>query len=58
LLVYKNQKDPVKAKKLVDFMRWAFNNGEQMASSLDYAPLPKSIIASLNKRLTTIRVAR
>jgi phosphate transport system substrate-binding protein len=54
LLVYKNQKDPVKAKKLTDFLKWAFNTGEASAASLDYAPLPKSIVAELNKRIATI----
>jgi len=54
ILVYKNQTDATKGKKLVDFLKWAFNNGESSAASLDYAPLPKSIVTELNKRLAAI----
>lgn len=43
LLVYEKQKDPAKGKKLVEFLNWALTEGEQMATSLDYAPLPKSL---------------
>jgi phosphate transport system substrate-binding protein len=56
LLVYANQTDATKGKKLVEFMRWAFHEGEQAASSLDYAPLPVNMLAMLDKRLTTIRL--
>jgi phosphate transport system substrate-binding protein len=57
LLVYKTQPDPAKGKKLVDFLRWYLRNGEKSAASLDYAPLPVSMIAQLEKRLGTIQVA-
>src|SRR6266404_5126178 len=43
LLVYEQQKDPAKGKKLVEFFRWAISEGEGMAGSLDYAPLPESV---------------
>jgi phosphate transport system substrate-binding protein len=56
LLVYANQTDATKAKKLVDFMRWAFHEGERSAGSLDYAPLPANMVAMIDKRLTTIKV--
>ena len=57
LLVYKTQPDAAKGKKLVDFLRWYLRNGEKSAASLDYAPLPVSMIAQLEKRLGTIQVA-
>nr|MBA3833696.1 phosphate ABC transporter substrate-binding protein PstS [Chthoniobacterales bacterium] len=38
LLVYAQQKDAVKGKKLVEFLKWAEKDGEQMAKDLDYAP--------------------
>jgi phosphate transport system substrate-binding protein len=41
LLVYQTQKDPAKGKKIVEFLNWALTKGEEMAPSLDYAPLPK-----------------
>jgi phosphate transport system substrate-binding protein len=55
LLVYANQSDATKGKKLVDFLRWAFHEGEGLAPSLDYAPLPKNMVAMLDKRLTTVK---
>jgi phosphate transport system substrate-binding protein len=56
LLVYERQRDTGKARKLVDFMRWMYQSGQQMAASLDYAPLPESLIQRLNERLSRIQV--
>ena len=56
ILVYANQTDATKGKKLVDFLRWAFHEGEGAASTLDYAPLPASMISQLEKRLTTVKL--
>jgi phosphate transport system substrate-binding protein len=57
LLVYQNQTDKVKGTKLVDFLRWAYKNGEKSAASLDYAPLPSSMVSELQNRLKTIKIA-
>jgi len=57
ILVYQNQSDRAKGAKLVNFLRWAYADGEKTASALDYAPLPKSMVAQLQNRLKTIRVA-
>ena len=54
LLVYQNMPDAGKAAKLVDFLHWAYRDGEKSAAALDYAPLPKSMIAKLEKRLSTL----
>lgn len=56
LLVYTNQADATKGKKLVDFMRWAFHDGERLASSLDYAPLPANMVEMIDKRLSSIKL--
>jgi len=56
ILVYQNQPDRVKSAKLVNFLRWAYKDGEKSASALDYAPLPASMLAALQNRLNTIRV--
>ncbi len=56
ILAYQNQADPVKGKKLLNFLRWAYSDGEKTASSLDYAPLPSSLISTLEARLNTIKV--
>lgn len=57
LLVYRQQTDSVKSRKLVDFMRWALTEGEKQAAALDYAPLPPAIAERLLQRLDSIRIA-
>jgi phosphate transport system substrate-binding protein len=54
LLVYRNMPDAAKAKKLHDFLAWALHDGEQSAATLDYAPLPTSIVARLDSIVTSL----
>ena len=56
ILVYRNIPDAQKGKQLVDFLHWAYQEGQKSAGSLDYAPLPASMTARLEKRLESIRV--
>jgi len=42
-LVDKTSKDPAKGKAVVDFLKWVLDKGQDMAKTLQYAPLPKSI---------------
>jgi len=55
LLVYQTQPDPVKGKKLIDFIKWAIHEGQGVAPTLDYSPLPKSVVAMLDKRLGSVK---
>jgi phosphate transport system substrate-binding protein len=55
LLVYEQQKDATKGKKLVEFLKWAQKDGEKMAKDLDYAPLPESLQARVLKRINEIK---
>jgi phosphate transport system substrate-binding protein len=55
LLVYEQQKDPAKGKKLVEFLKWAEKDGEKMAKDLDYAPLPESVQQRVLKRIDEIK---
>ncbi|MEO6875082.1 MAG: phosphate ABC transporter substrate-binding protein PstS [Opitutaceae bacterium] len=55
LLVYQQQSDAVKGKKLVEFLRWAYTDGEKMAASLDYAPLPDNVQARVLARIAEIK---
>lgn len=55
LLVYENQTDAVKGRKLVEFLNWAITKGEGMASSLDYAPLPENVQQRILERIKTIK---
>jgi phosphate transport system substrate-binding protein len=55
LLVYQEQKDAAKGKKLVEFLNWAIEKGESMAESLNYAPLPASVRQRVLERIKTIK---
>jgi len=57
ILAYQHEKDPVKAKKLVDFLNWALTEGQTEAPPLDYAPLPAEMATSVQARLKTIDLA-
>jgi phosphate transport system substrate-binding protein len=57
LLVYRNPRDTVKARKLTDFLRWALTEGEKSAAALDYAPLPDELSKRLVARLDSIQAA-
>jgi phosphate transport system substrate-binding protein len=56
LLVYEQQKDPAKGKKLVEFLKWAAKDGEKMAKDLDYAPLPEAVQERVLKRINEIKM--
>jgi phosphate transport system substrate-binding protein len=56
LLVYQQQKDPAKGKKLVEFLKWAEKDGEKMAKDLQYAPLPESLQERVLKRIDEIKM--
>lgn len=55
LLVYEQQKNPEKGKKLVEFLNWALTKGQAMASPLDYASLPPSVQNRVLERVKTIK---
>ena len=55
LLVYEQQKDPTKGKKLVEFLKWALTKGEGMAKDLNYAPLPDEVQQRVLKRIDEIK---
>ncbi len=56
LLVYEQQKDPAKGRKLVEFLKWALTKGEDMAKDLDYAPLPNELRERVLKRVDEIKM--
>ena len=55
LLVYEQQKDAAKGKKMVEFLNWALTKGEAMAASLDYAQLPDEVQKRVLERIKTIK---
>ena len=56
LLVYRDQKDPAKAKALAEFIRWANSEGQEVASTLDYARLPQEVVKVNQTSLMLLRV--
>src|SRR5437870_6364538 len=56
LLVYEQQKDATKGKKLVEFLKWAVKDGEKMARDLQYAPLPENLQERVLKRIHAIKI--
>jgi phosphate transport system substrate-binding protein len=45
-----------KGKKLVAFLNWALGAGQGMAAPLSYAPLPKSLVEKVQKKVKEIKV--
>ena len=56
LLVYQQQKDAAKGKKLVEFLKWAAKDGEKMAKDLQYAPLPDTLQQRVLARIDEIKM--
>jgi phosphate transport system substrate-binding protein len=55
LLVYQDQHDAAKGKKVVEFLKWALTKGETMARDLDYAPLPTELRDRVLKKVDQIK---
>jgi phosphate transport system substrate-binding protein len=55
ILVYEQQKDAAKGKKVVEFLKWAEQDGEKMAKDLQYAPLPENLQERVLKRIAEIK---
>jgi phosphate transport system substrate-binding protein len=54
ILISEKQADAAKGKKLVEFLKWALHDGQASAAGLDYAPLPKNVVAMIDKRLAKV----
>ena len=58
LLVKKDNKDPVKAKLIRDFLAWMITpEAQAMAAELHYAPLPSPVVSLVQARLPTLKAA-
>ena len=55
VLIYQQQKNAERGKKLVAFLKWAITDGQKISSTLDYAPLPDSVQSRELDLLGTIR---
>ncbi len=51
LLVHQDAKDKAKGEAMVKFLWWAVHDGQAFAAPLDYAPLPKAVVANVEKTI-------
>jgi phosphate transport system substrate-binding protein len=56
ILIYKEQTDAAKGKAIGNFLWWAIHDGQKLAGPLDYAPLPKPVVAKVETALRGITV--
>ena len=56
LLFYQSPKDKLRARTMVDFVKWALTDGQKYASDLGYAPLPKEVIAMEMEAIKKIKI--
>jgi len=56
LLIYKNQSDKKKGQALVEFLRWMLKDGQGMAESLGYVPLPDNVKTMVEQAIGKIKV--
>ncbi len=55
LLIPEKISDPAKKKIITDFLGWMLKDGQTMTSALDYAPLPKEVVAKETKPIAKIK---
>ncbi|HUJ47407.1 MAG TPA: phosphate ABC transporter substrate-binding protein PstS [Rhizomicrobium sp.] len=47
ILMYKSPSDPAASAEALKFFKWAYEKGDGMAKSLDYIPLPESVVKKI-----------
>jgi phosphate transport system substrate-binding protein len=49
ILMHLKQDKPANATEALKFFSWAYKNGDATAAALDYVPMPKNVIATIEK---------
>jgi phosphate transport system substrate-binding protein len=49
VMMHKVQDNPAQASEVLKFFKWSFSKGADLAESLDYVPLPSSLVSSIEK---------
>ena len=49
-----NIQDAAEAKALVDFLKWAVNDGDKLAAEMDYAPLAEPVQAKATAAIESL----
>lgn len=52
IIMHRQQQDPLVGRAVLKFFNWAYNNGGQMATDLDYVPLPKDVVSKVRVEWT------
>ncbi|NOX17919.1 MAG: phosphate ABC transporter substrate-binding protein PstS [Chlorobi bacterium] len=50
ILMYRNQKDEVKAKEVLKLFDWCYKKGGELAKKLDYVPMPVKVVEMVEKK--------
>ena len=51
ILMYKQPGNKAESAEVLKFFDWAFRNGKEMATELDYVPLPDALTAQIRQRV-------
>ncbi len=57
ILMHAKQDKPANAAEALKFFSWAYKNGEKAAADLDYVPMPKPVVAAIEKAWGEIKDA-
>jgi phosphate transport system substrate-binding protein len=57
ILMHREQQDPKRAGEALKFFRWALNNGQKLATELDYVPLPADVVKRIEASWRDIKDA-
>ncbi len=57
ILMHKLQDKPANATETLKFFAWAYKNGDKAADDLDYVPMPKSVLGTIEKAWGDIKDA-
>lgn len=55
-ILVQSSMDKAKGAEMVKFLNWAMTTGQGMASKLTYSPLPKPLVAKIQKKISSIQV--
>ncbi len=54
ILMYKQPADKAQSAEVLKFFDWAFKNGKNLATELDYVPLPDALTAQIRSKVWTL----
>ena len=57
ILMHKNQDKPQQAAVVLKFFEWAYANGDQMATALDYVPMPEPVMSVVRNHWSQVKDA-